>query len=696
MTVIPLANTSSQSGDLSNTSVSMIALIGDRSLATDLTGALAHSRTIAVKQWETLDQFIRANQQETSNTALVVALSAFCQPIFDRRVQSWCKEQHLALLRIGVWQHEVVIGPFVSTNQSGCVACAEMRRIRALMTEASNELHFLAWCEDESHLQGRAANPWLTQSTRQVISLLAAQEIETFLHVGTPMMGFQTVRFLRLRALTNSCHTFLPDPLCEICGQLQDDSAEDAILHFQPHIRNDIHQYRARSVASELSSLEARYIDNRMGLHVIPPTGLHANAAAFATTVTHYFEYPHIKQSVTGSGLAYSFHASRTTAILEALERSDGFLPRARRSVVYGSYEQLQEQAINPETFGLFSEQQQSLTPKLPGSHRFTAYSSTMSFHWVWAYSLRRQQPVLVPEQIAYYGAQAVRPATENFLFETSNGCAVGGSIEDATLHGLCEVIERDAFFLTWYARLQVPALDWRSTYDADLLLAIERSRRMTGFEFYAFDCTTDFELPVILMLAVNREDRAPRVILGAAAHLDPDKALASAFFETASTIVGQSERFPRDTAKGKRLVKDSTLILSIEDHVLAGAMPEAFSRFAFLLAERPLQTLQERFAAHYARQPSLDLTEELLSLTKKVIHRGYDVVIVDQTSPELRAGNFSCVKVLVPGLIPLTFGHAFRRTRHLHRLYCLPKELGYTDHDLTSAELNTDPHAFP
>ena len=696
MTMIPLGNITSQRGDRNGSPLSMIALIGDHSLAVNLTHALAHNKTIAVRHWDTLNQFACANQQETSNVGLVVALSAFCQPVSDCHVQSWCKEQHLALLRIGIWQHEAVIGPFVSVNQPGCVACAEMRRIRALITEARNELHFLTWCEDESHLQGRATNPWLTQSTRQVIGLLAAQEIETFLHAGTPTMGFQTVRFLRLRALTNSCHTFLPDPLCEICSQLQDDSAEDAVLRFQPHVRNDIHQYRARSVASELSFLEAHYVDNRLGLHIIPSDGLHANAAAFATTVAHYFEYPHIKQSVTGSGLAYSFHASRTTAILEALERSNGFLPRARRSVVYGSYEQVQEQAINPETFGLFSEQRQLLTQKFPGSHRFTTYSSTMSFHWVWAYSLRRQQPVLVPEQIAYYGMQAVRPATESFLLETSNGCAIGGSIEDATLHGLCEVIERDAFFLTWYARLQVPALDWRSTHNADLLLAIERSRRMTGFEFYAFDCTTDFELPVILMLAVNREDHAPRVIVGAAAHLDPDKALASAFFETASTIVGQSERFPRDTAKGKRLIEDSALILSIEDHVLAGAMPEAFSRFAFLLAERPMQTLQERFATHYARQPSLDLTEELLSLTKKVIHRGYDVIVVDQTSPELRVGNFSCVKVLVPGLMPLTFGHAFRRTRHLHRLYCLPKELGYTDHDLTDAELNTDPHPFP
>jgi ribosomal protein S12 methylthiotransferase accessory factor len=324
------------------------------------------------------------------------------------------------------------------------------------------------------------------------------------------------------------------------------------------------------------------------------------------------------------------------------------------------------------------------------------AYSPDMSFHWVWGFSLQQQRAVLIPEQIAYYGAQAMRPEQEQFIIESSNGCAVGGSLEEAMMHGLCEVIERDAFFLTWYARLKVPAIDWRSTSDTELLLAFERSTRMTGFDFYAFDCTMDLNVPVILVMALNRQNQAPRVLLGAAAHPDPDKALATAFFEAASDIVGQSERFPQDLERGKQLLEDSTLILNIEDHVLTGSMPEALPRFQFLLEERPVQTMQERFAAHYARQKPNDLTEELLAIAQHVIQQGYDVIVVDQTAPELQAGGFSRVRVLVPGLVPLTIGHLYRRTHNLPRLYQLPQQLGYTDHILTEADLNTDPHAFP
>jgi ribosomal protein S12 methylthiotransferase accessory factor len=124
--------------------------------------------------------------------------------------------------------------------------------------------------------------------------------------------------------------------------------------------------------------------------------------------------------------------------------------------------------------------------------------------------------------------------------------------------------------------------------------------------------------------------------------------------------------------------------------------MPEAFQRFDFLLNKRPSYTLQERFASHYARQPSLDLTKELLRIVEQVTKSGHDVIVVDQTAPELRAGNFFCVRVLVPGLIPLTFGHMFRRTRHLTRLYHFPKDSGYTHHVLSENDLNQDPHAFP
>lgn len=669
-----------------------IALVGDYALVPDLKRALADGRQGSVQYWETLEQFAHDFPRAAGDIALVVGLSAHCHPAFDRHMQSWCRERGLAYLRLGIWQHEAVIGPFVPPDQPGCVACAEVRRLRALTTEAEHELAFLAWCEDEAHIGQRAPNPWLTPQVCRIIGLIVAGDIQTWLRHGTPEMGLRAVRFLRLRTLTNRLHTFLPDPQCEFCAPVVDDSAERAEMHLQPRPRTDLESYRVRSIHNDLAALEQRFVDHRLGLQ---PRSLNKTAATFATMVIHYFEYPFVRQDTGSTGVNFTFQTSRGTAILESLERNCGFLPRAKRSTVYGSYEQLHERAINPERFGLLTEPiSAEREPTL--SFLWTPYSPNLSFHWVWGYSFGQQQPILVPEQIAYYGTHTWRPDTKLFVAETSNGCAIGGSLEDALFHGLCEVIERDAFFLTWYGRLPVPAIDWRTTRDTDLLLAIERITRMTGFTFHAFDCTTDFGIPVVLVMAVNTEDRMPRVLLGAGAHLDPDKALAAAFLEAAVVIPQNLNPSQATRERGRRLVEDSSLILTIDDHLLAGAMPEAFTRFSFLLADRPCQTMQERFATAYARQPAADLTEDLVYLMQQVSRRGHDVIVVDQTSPALRAEHFWCVRVIAPGLIPLTFGQRFRRTRCLDRLYRIPRELGYTDHILTETELNPDPHAFP
>ena len=45
-------------------------------------------------------------------------------------------------------------------------------------------------------------------------------------------------------------------------------------------------------------------------------------------------------------------------------------------------------------------------------------------------------------ESIAYYSLGH----RDAYVYETSNGCANGGSLEEAIFHGILEIVERDAF----------------------------------------------------------------------------------------------------------------------------------------------------------------------------------------------------------------------------------------------------------
>lgn len=680
--------------DSARAATTAVALLGDWHLASSLAHQLQNGQDAVTRYYSSLDEL--RSELTVSQPELIVALSACWRPAYDLAAQNWCRAAQVALLRVSIWQHEAVIGPLVLPGVPGCIECAERRRLRALLRDPVNERRFLAHCQDDAAMAKRAANPWASSHALNAISALAALEVEAFITRRASHTQAHTLRFVQLRSLTSNCHRFLPDPLCPHCGQPVEDRAEDAVLRFVPRPRPDSHSYRLRSLTADLERLEDLYVDARLGIQFEPIPDTRTGSASFATTYTHYYEYPQVLQHVAGSGFTPSFPASRATAIAEVLERYCGLLPRGKRSGVYGSYRQLREQALDPEQLGLYSPEQYTLLSSKRTHPYVVPYHPDLACYWVWGYSLRRKQPILVPEQVGYYAAARIRPVQECFLYDSSNGCAMGSSIEEAILYGLFEALERDAFFLTWYARLALPAIDLHSTRDMFLRLAIERAERMTGFTLHAFDATTNFGLPTILCMGVNRADEAPRMICASSAHWNPDRALAGAFFEMVAGIGGERLRFPQEMERGERLVRDSSLVLQMEDHALVGAMPSAFSRMSFLLQEQPLQSMQQRFARQYATPPSPDLTEDLEQLAGRILDCGYDIVIVDQTAPELQAAELHCVRVLVPGLVPMAFGYDFRRLHGIERLYRLPMEMGYTDHVLTGAELNPFPHPFP
>lgn len=73
----------------------------------------------------------------------------------------------------------------------------------------------------------------------------------------------------------------------------------------------------------------------------------------------------------------------------------------------------------------------------------------------------------------------------------------------------------------------------------------------------------------------------------------------------------------------------------------------------------------------------------------------GMEVIVVDQTAPEHRAAGLHCCRVLIPGTLPLTYGHWRRRLRNLPRLRTLPYRLGHTQAPLAASSVNQLPHPF-
>jgi ribosomal protein S12 methylthiotransferase accessory factor len=256
------------------------------------------------------------------------------------------------------------------------------------------------------------------------------------------------------------------------------------------------------------------------------------------------------------------------------------------------------------------------------------------------------------------------------------------------------EVVERDSFLLTWYAQLPLPRLDPFSAGDRELELMISRLQAVAGFDLFLYNATMENGIPSVWALAKNKKPKGINLICVAGAHPDPVRAAKSAVHELSGMTLTLDDKFEANREEYERMFLDPMLVREMEDHSLLYSLPQAQERLRFLLEEnRPLRTFEEEFK----RPPNhSDLTDDLKDILRLFRKLNLDVIVVDQTTPELKRNALHCVKVLIPGMLPMTFGHHLVRVEGLERVLRVPAELGYVKEPLLRQQLNPHPHPFP
>lgn len=85
-----------------------------------------------------------------------------------------------------------------------------------------------------------------------------------------------------------------------------------------------------------------------------------------------------------------------------------------------------------------------------------------LNYEKVWA--LHSERDVLIPEQLIYYNSHVVSNE-KRYIYESSNGSALGSTEAEASLHAMLELIERDAFLATWYGQIPPVRIDESSIH---------------------------------------------------------------------------------------------------------------------------------------------------------------------------------------------------------------------------------------
>ncbi len=222
--------------------------------------------------------------------------------------------------------------------------------------------------------------------------------------------------------------------------------------------------------------------------------------------------------------------------------------------------------------------------------------------------------------------------------------------------------MERDAFAIWWYNRLQRPGVALESFAHPYLQQARRRSAQV-GRRLWLLDLTNDLGIPVFVAVSHDARNGAEDVALGSGAHFDPQIAALRAITELNQSmpVILAADRAgrrmdDRDTGWWKKL--------KLCDHPYLAPHGET-----------------EPTLGSVNNEGSVDQLDEVTFCVELAKGKGLDLLVADQTRPDI---GLPVAKVVVPGL-----RHYWPRFAP-GWLYDVPVEMGLLSRKWQEGQLNT------
>jgi ribosomal protein S12 methylthiotransferase accessory factor len=572
-----------------------------------------------------------------------------------------------------------ILGPVVAegSRSAPCGRCLALRWQRLLAAPVRDAI--------ESGRQARSvtSSPYLTpfalESIWQLWNLLQTDAVEH----QSRRPGIAPVYELDLQTLQISRFDLLLDAACPVCLPREPDTAARAVLDLSSRPKPAPDRYRERHLrdydlpVSALTNPICGAIGRYTHRDDLSPT------TSPSYGIFRFRNSSHL-QEVQWTGQTNSFGTSEISGLFEGLERYAGLEQRRWTTVTVGTFDELSAELLDPRECGVYADE-------VYRSGEFSPFDPARPIPWVWGYSLRDRRPLLVPQRTAYYGDVE---GGDNFVAECSNGCASGASVEEAILHGMLELIERDSFGLAWYGKAKLPEID-PATCRRESRFMIDRMR-LCGYDVRLFDTRIDLSVPVVLAVAVRRDGGPGTLTFASGAALDPEEAVASALSEVASFAPSLPDRFGKRADEIQAMTEDFSRVRTLVDHSALFASPRMARHADFLLSATDLTPMTALYRDWERIRPTgMDLLEDLSYCRDLLVAAGLDVIVVDQTAPEQELLGLRTVCVIVPGLLPIDFGWSRQRALHMPRTRTAFRRAGWRTTDLQDSELHQVPHPF-
>ena len=366
---------------------------------------------------------------------------------------------------------------------------------------------------------------------------------------------------------------------------------------------------------------------------------------------------------------------AETVAMCEALERFQVANKATSEQLTYASYQEVQDRALDPHTL-FFGRSPLSTHEELP------IFDPQARLYWTTARPAGGGEPLLVPAQEVWFQTALLDGETP-FIRSTTNGCALGGSVEEAALFGLLETVERDAFLTAWYLRRPAQRIDPDSIEDPKFHEFRYRWQlAYPGYRFCLFDITTDMALPTVMAVAVRRasgdsqDQVGPKVFFANACRPTAEAACRTALEDLAGF---DPEMTAQRRSQFYDLLEHPKKVSGPAEHFGLYALDETYERLSFLNLDEVGDELGTGITAGEIQGKALievsdsyNIRELLGRIDTHSRALGVGVYFKDITHPLSAERGLHCVKAIAPGLFPVWFGHGsqrFLRTRRLEQL---------------------------
>lgn len=557
-----------------------------------------------------------------------------------------------------------LVGPVFRPGEGACWTClAERmkrnREVKALLDRRQ------AHCVAVSPL----AHASLGQSGIQLAAIEIAKAIATDFHtdlcnhiISLDLMGAAIVK-----------HYVAARPQCPDCGakKLRDPRRAPAPIELGAggKVVMTSGGYRSVSPAATVA---------RFRRHVSPLTGVVSRLERIKADLplntnyhaAHNFAGPSESVHELRRGLSSGSFGKGSTAeqgeasaLMEAIERYSGIFQGDEIRMKRRFTDFAADEAIPPNKVLLFSETQlqQAASPHAdPGAFEATPalFDPTAKIEWSPVWSLRDQRFKYLPTALLYFFYRG--PAA---FAADSNGCAAGNTREEAIVQGFLELVERDAYAIWWYNRLQRAEIDL-SQFDDSYIRDLRKQLTETGRRLWVLDITSDLGVPTFVAITHWMQNGQENIEFGSGAHFDPRIALLRALTEL--------NQFLSLGLMGGGTGEKSSL---------DGVTPLRLQDYPYLMPNgRAAQTPD--LGAKFGYLDTSEQARACVALTQKA---GLDFLVLDQTRPDIEV---PVVRVIVPEL-----RHFYRRFAP-GRLYDVPVRLGLAERALAEDELNpVHPH---